>query len=124
MNAAQGHDLMTRLGLTAKDTSTALALFYVSYVIFDFPSNLVMSRLSPRVWMARIVIATGTIGACFAAVQSAWSVKYVRPSRRAWVENPPPVQVSPAESRADRPVPSPRPVPPLNDRPRVRHRSR
>ncbi|OLN86467.1 Vitamin H transporter 1 [Colletotrichum chlorophyti] len=78
MNAAQGHDLMTVLGLTAKDTSTALALFYVAYVIFDCPSNLVMAKLSPRVWMARIVIATGIIGTCFAAVQSAWSVKLLR----------------------------------------------
>lgn len=68
---------MSVLGLTAKDTSTALALFYVAYVIFDCPSNLVMAKLSPRIWMARIVIATGIIGTCFAAVQSAWSVKYV-----------------------------------------------
>ncbi|EFQ32378.1 major facilitator superfamily transporter [Colletotrichum graminicola M1.001] len=78
MNAAQGHDLMTVLGLTARDTSTALALFYVAYVIFDCPSNLVMAKLSPRIWMARIVIATGIIGTCFAAVQSAWSVKLLR----------------------------------------------
>ncbi|CRK30868.1 hypothetical protein BN1723_003984 [Verticillium longisporum] len=78
MNREDGHDLMTVLNLTPKDTSTALALFYVAYVIFDFPSNLVMSRLSPRVWMARIVIATGIIGACFAAVQAAWSLKLLR----------------------------------------------
>ncbi|KAK1991783.1 major facilitator superfamily transporter [Colletotrichum falcatum] len=78
MNAAQGHDLMTILGLTARDTSTALALFYVAYVIFDCPSNLVMAKLSPRIWMARIVIATGIIGTCFAAVQSAWSLKLLR----------------------------------------------
>ncbi|KAI3393877.1 hypothetical protein diail_3520, partial [Diaporthe ilicicola] len=78
MNAAQGHDLMSVLHLTARDTSTALALFYVSYVIFDCPSNLVMSRLSPRVWMARIVFAVGLIGMCFAAVRAAWSVKLLR----------------------------------------------
>lgn len=78
MNADQGHDLMQVLHLTAKDTSTALALFYVSYVIFDCPSNLVMSRLSPRVWMARIVLAVGIIGMCFAAVKAAWSLKFLR----------------------------------------------
>ncbi|KAF4120023.1 Major Facilitator Superfamily [Geosmithia morbida] len=78
MNADVGHDLMSVLGLTARDTSTALALFYVSYVIFDCPSNLVMSRLSPRVWMARIVFATGLVGACFAAAQAAWSIKLLR----------------------------------------------
>lgn len=78
MNKDVGHDLMTVLNLTPKDTSLALALFYVAYVIFDFPSNLVMSKLSPRVWMARIVFATGLVGACFAAVQDAWSVKLLR----------------------------------------------
>ncbi|KAJ4326520.1 hypothetical protein N0V84_003043 [Fusarium piperis] len=78
MNKDKGHDLMTMLGLTPKDTSTALALFYVAYVIFDFPSNLVMSKLSPRLWMARIVFATGVVGACFAAVQDPWSLKLLR----------------------------------------------
>ena len=78
MNRTEGHDLMTVLSLTPRDVSTALALFYVSYVVFDFPSNLIMSRLSPRVWMARIVFATGLVGACFAAVQDAWSVKLLR----------------------------------------------
>lgn len=78
MNKDVGHDLMTVLGLTAKDTSTTLTLFYVSYVLFDLPSNLIMSKLSPRAWMARIVFAVGLIGTCFAAVQAAWSVKLLR----------------------------------------------
>ncbi|KAJ4385102.1 hypothetical protein N0V85_008244 [Neurospora sp. IMI 360204] len=78
MNRDVHHDLMSVLGMTAKDTSTALALFYVSYVIFDLPSNLVMSRLSPRAWMARIVLAVGLIGTCFTAVKAPWSVKLLR----------------------------------------------
>lgn len=78
MNKSAGHDLMSVLHLTAKDTSTALTLFYVAYVLFDCPSNLVMSRLSPRVWMARIVFAVGVIGTCFTAVKAAWSVKLLR----------------------------------------------
>ena len=78
MNKSSSHDLASVLNLTARDTSTALALFYVSYVLFDLPSNLVMSRLSPRVWMARIVIAVGVVGTCFAAVGDAWSLKLLR----------------------------------------------
>lgn len=78
MNEAQGHDLEQVLHLSDKETSTALALFYVSYVVFDFPSNLVMTRLSPRVWMARIVLAVGIIGACFATVKAAWSLLLLR----------------------------------------------
>ncbi|KAL2261252.1 hypothetical protein VTK26DRAFT_4523 [Humicola hyalothermophila] len=78
MNLDAGHDLASVLGLSPRDTSTALALFYVSYVLFDLPSNLVMSRLSPRVWMARIVLAVGITGTCFAAVNDAWSLKLLR----------------------------------------------
>jgi MFS family permease len=78
MNKDKGHDLMTVLGMTPKDVSTALALFYVAYVLFDCPSNLVMSKLSPRLWMARIVFATSVIGTCFAAVNDPWSVKLLR----------------------------------------------
>ncbi|KAF8847780.1 high affinity nicotinic acid plasma membrane permease-like protein [Acephala macrosclerotiorum] len=78
MNSSSGHDLEQVLHLTAKQTSTALALFYVAYVVFDFPSNLIMTRLSPRVWMSRIVLAVGIIGACFAAVKAAWSLLLLR----------------------------------------------
>ncbi|PQE17661.1 major facilitator superfamily transporter protein [Rutstroemia sp. NJR-2017a BVV2] len=78
MNESSDHDLASVLHLTAKQTSTALALFYVAYVVFDLPSNLVMTRLSPRVWMSRIVFAVGIIGSCFAAVKAAWSLMFLR----------------------------------------------
>ncbi len=74
MNENVGHDLASVLHLSSKQVSTGLALFYVAYVVFDFPSNLIMTRLSPRIWMARIVLAVGIIGSCFAAVKAAWSL--------------------------------------------------
>jgi sugar phosphate permease len=74
MNIEQHHDLGHVLHMTPHQISTGLALFYVCYVIFDFPSNLIMSRLSPRAWMSRIVIAVGIIGSCFAAARAAWSI--------------------------------------------------
>lgn len=78
MNTATKHSLSQVLHLTPKQTSTGLALFYVAYVVFDLPSNLMMSRLSPRVWMSRIVLCVGIIGACFAAVKAAWSLYLLR----------------------------------------------
>ncbi len=48
MNAKQKHDLASVLRLTPKQISTGLALFYVCYVLFDLPANLIMTRLSPR----------------------------------------------------------------------------
>ena len=73
MNAKEHHDLGSVLHLQPKQISTGLALFYVCYVIFDFPSNLIMTKLSPHVWMSRIVVGVGIIGSCMAAMKAAWS---------------------------------------------------
>lgn len=73
MNQTSGHDLGTVLKINPHQISTGLALFYVGYVVFDLPSNLVMTRLSPHVWMSRIVLSVGLIGACMAAMKAAWS---------------------------------------------------
>ena len=78
MNFEVHHDLASQLHLTPKQVSTGLALFYVCYVIFDLPSNLIMSRLSPRVWMSRIVIGVGVIGSCMTAMKAAWSFYLLR----------------------------------------------
>ncbi|KAI9735777.1 MAG: hypothetical protein M1818_006386 [Claussenomyces sp. TS43310] len=78
MNMSSGHDLAQKLHLSEKEISTGLALFYVAYVLFDCPSNLIMTKLSPRVWMARIVCAVGIIGSCFAAIKAAWSLYLLR----------------------------------------------
>ncbi|KAI9694722.1 MAG: hypothetical protein M1822_000338 [Bathelium mastoideum] len=37
-----------------------------------------MSKLSPHVWMSRIVIGVGIIGACMAAMKAAWSLYLLR----------------------------------------------
>jgi MFS family permease len=78
MNETVGHDLSQVLDLSPKQVSTSLALFYVAYVVFELPSNLIMTRLSPRGCMSRIVLAVGIIGACFAAVRAAWSLYLLR----------------------------------------------
>ena len=54
MNRAEGHSLAQQLHLTSKDTSTALALYYVGYIIFDVPMNLIMTKVSPQTWLAKL----------------------------------------------------------------------
>ncbi|CEJ61846.1 Putative Permease of the major facilitator superfamily [Penicillium brasilianum] len=78
MNADSGHTLAKVLHLTPHQISTGLALFYVCYVVFDLPSNLIMTRLSPHVWMSRIVISVGLIGTCMVAMKAAWSFYLLR----------------------------------------------
>ncbi|KAL7272846.1 hypothetical protein RUND412_004329 [Rhizina undulata] len=78
MNTDSGDSLSQRLGLSPHQISTGLALFYVCYVLFDVPANLVMTRLSPHVWMSRIVLGVGIVGACHVALRDAWNFYLIR----------------------------------------------
>ena len=78
MNRAEGHSLAQQLHLTSKDTSTALALYYVGYIIFDVPMNLIMTKVSPQTWLARIVITVGLVYTCYHVLHNAGGVIAVR----------------------------------------------
>ncbi|KAL3451159.1 major facilitator superfamily domain-containing protein [Aspergillus insuetus] len=78
MNIETHHTLGEVLNISQHEISTGLALFYVCYVVFDLPSNLIMTKLSPHVWMSRIVIGVGIIGSCMAAMKAAWSLYLLR----------------------------------------------
>ncbi|KAF2718744.1 MFS transporter [Polychaeton citri CBS 116435] len=71
MNISAGHDLSTKLHLSPHQISTGLALFYASYVVLEVPSNLIMSKLQPHVWLARIVISVGVIGTGMVGMKNA-----------------------------------------------------
>nr|POE65054.1 vitamin h transporter 1 [Quercus suber] len=71
MNKVEGHDLKSYLHITSHQVSTGLALFYASYVVLDVPANLLMSKLSPRVWLARVVISVGVIGTAGVGMRNA-----------------------------------------------------
>ena len=53
-------------------------LFYISYVIFEVPSNLAMERVGARLWIARIMISWGLVSALMAAVVGPYSFYAVR----------------------------------------------
>ncbi|KAK5163808.1 uncharacterized protein LTR77_010482 [Saxophila tyrrhenica] len=78
MNTFEGHDLSTYLNITSRQVSTGLALFYASYVVLEIPSNLAMSKLSPSIWLARIVISVGIIGTAMVGMKSAASFYVLR----------------------------------------------
>ncbi|HEY0265746.1 MAG TPA: MFS transporter, partial [Rhizomicrobium sp.] len=48
------------LGLTAEQYGLAAGLFFVGYVAFSIPSNLILARLGGRVWLPVIMIVWGT----------------------------------------------------------------
>ncbi len=52
------------LGLQGTDFNTALAIFFVPYVILEVPSNILLKRFSPRIWLSLCSIAFGLITIC------------------------------------------------------------
>lgn len=78
MNTESGDSLGQKLHLTPHDTSTASALYYVGYILFDVPMNLLMTRIAPQAWLSRIVISIGLVYACYGALTNAGGVIAIR----------------------------------------------
>ncbi len=47
------------LGLSAADFGFGAGIFFLGYLIFEVPSNLLLERFGARVWLARIVVTWG-----------------------------------------------------------------
>ncbi len=53
-------------------------IFFVGYVLFEVPSNVIMHKVGARLWIARIMITWGLISGTMAFVHSAWTFYLLR----------------------------------------------
>lgn len=53
-------------------------LFFVGYMLFEVPSNLIMHRVGARLWIARIMISWGLLSGIMAFVSAPWQFYVVR----------------------------------------------
>lgn len=58
------------LGLTASMYGLGVGMFYISYIIFEIPSNVIMTRIGARIWIARIMITWGIVSAGLSLVHT------------------------------------------------------
>ncbi|WP_338811543.1 MFS transporter (plasmid) [Agrobacterium leguminum] len=49
------------IGLSATSYGLGAGLFFVGYIMFEVPSNIMLERLGARIWIARIMISWGLI---------------------------------------------------------------
>jgi ACS family tartrate transporter-like MFS transporter len=49
------------LAITAATFGTAAAIFFLAYVVFEVPSNMIMKRVGARLWLARIAVTWGLV---------------------------------------------------------------
>lgn len=66
------------LGLTKAAFGFASSLYFITYFIFEIPSNLALERFGARRWIARIMITWGLISGGTAFVQGATSLYVMR----------------------------------------------
>jgi MFS family permease len=66
------------VGLTPAVFGLGGGLFFVSYFLFEVPSNLAMKKFGARRWIARIMLSWGVISACTALVSGPNSFYVVR----------------------------------------------
>ncbi|NDL64705.1 MFS transporter [Acerihabitans arboris] len=49
------------LGLTTSMYGLGVGMFYISYIIFEVPSNILMTKVGAKLWIARIMITWGLV---------------------------------------------------------------
>ncbi len=66
------------LGLTAELYGYAVSTFFISYLLFQFPSAKVMKVLGPRLWVFVVVLIWGVSATCMSLVQNIWHLYILR----------------------------------------------
>lgn len=69
-NDSPDDNIVTQLDLRGIRYSTVVAVFFVPYVLMEFPSNILLKYFSPRVWIGRIMISWGIVTLCTSAVST------------------------------------------------------
>ena len=59
------------LGLSDVTYSLGAGIFFLSYTLFEIPSNVILARVGPRRWIARIMITWGVVSAAMMFVRGA-----------------------------------------------------
>jgi MFS family permease len=73
-----GTALRHDLNLSATAFGIGAGLFFLSYFVFEVPSNLILERIGARRWIARIMISWGVLSACMVFVRGEWSFYAMR----------------------------------------------
>lgn len=61
--------LQNDLGLTGTQYNTALTIFFVPYIVFEIPSNILLKKLKPHVWLSACMFLFGLVTVCQGLVQ-------------------------------------------------------
>lgn len=66
------------LSLSASAFGLAAGLFYVGYLLFEIPSNMLLVKFGARMWLARIMVSWGVVTALMAFAQNDVTIYILR----------------------------------------------
>lgn len=64
--------------MTSDQYSIVLLVFFISYVIFEIPSNLLIARVRPSLYLSALCVLWGAVSACMAATNNWQQLAAVR----------------------------------------------
>ncbi|KAF8577535.1 MFS general substrate transporter [Ramaria rubella] len=56
--------LSTKINLVGGEYNAGLALYFVGYVLFEIPANIVLKRTSPNIWLPSLTLTWGIVSIC------------------------------------------------------------
>ncbi|KAF7365197.1 MFS general substrate transporter [Mycena venus] len=62
--------LTTDLHVAAPQYNTALALYFVAYVLFEVPANIILKRFNPQFWLPTLTLVWGIVSICQGLVKN------------------------------------------------------
>lgn len=70
LQVGEARNVLTELRMSTDEYNWVQSIYFISYIVFEVPSNLLQKRLTPRLWQSRIMLTWGIVLACHAAVQN------------------------------------------------------
>ncbi|KAL5342659.1 major facilitator superfamily domain-containing protein [Aspergillus crustosus] len=73
-------NVLNELSMTTDEYNWVQSIYFIAYIVFEVPSNMLLKRLTPRLWQSRIMLTWGIVLACHAAVQNKealWALRFL-----------------------------------------------
>ncbi|CZT03211.1 related to putative tartrate transporter [Rhynchosporium graminicola] len=78
MDKGTPYNIMTELKMTENQYNLVTTMYFIPYILAEVPSNLLLKKVRPSVWQARIMISWSVVLLCHAAVANRQGLYTVR----------------------------------------------
>ncbi|BAE62149.1 unnamed protein product [Aspergillus oryzae RIB40] len=80
LQVGEDRNILNELRMTSDEYNWVQSIYFISYIVFEVPSNLLLKRLTPRLWQSRIMLTWGIVLACHAAAknkETLWAMRFL-----------------------------------------------